>query len=333
MVEVKMDDSLPNSVKLRPATLDDARIMAQLVNDCSIERTGQPLVTAQYAAGVLQTPGVNLETDTLLAFGPKQELAACALLQDTAPHTSYFAIVEVHPEFRRRGIGSMLCHWVQERARSSLPLAPEGERVAIRQQRLSTDGAARDLLVERGYRVVRHNFRMAVELEAPPPVPMLPAGFAIRPFVREREGRALVRALREGFRDSWGYEERPFEEEYELWMHMLDRDPDNDSAPFWFVALEGEEIAGVCLCSPQEAGDQEMAWIHALAVRPAWRRRGLALALLRHSFGQLYQAGRSRIALEVDTQNPTGAMSLYEKAGMRVERQYDLFEKELRPGK
>jgi hypothetical protein len=34
----------------------------------------------------------------------------------------------------------------------------------------------------------------------------------------------------------------------------------------------------------------------------------------------------------VDTQNPTGATRLYEKAGMHVERQYDFFEKELRPG-
>jgi ribosomal protein S18 acetylase RimI-like enzyme len=330
-LEVEMDDSLPNSVKVRPATLADAQAMAQLLNECSIERTGRPLVTAQYVGGVLQTPGVNLETDTLLAFDPNDELAGCGLVQDSAPHTSYFAIVEVHPAHRRQGIGSLLCRWIEERAHSSLPLAPEGERVAIRQQRQSSDEAARELLVKRGYRIVRHNFRMAVELEAPPPGPVLPAGFTIRPFVREREGRALVRALRDGFRDSWGYEERPFEEEYERWMHMLDRDPEDDPAPFWFVAVGGEEIAGVCLCNPREAADPETAWIHALAVRPAWRRRGLALALLHHSFGQIYRAGKSRVALEVDTQNPTGATRLYEKAGMRVERQYDFYEKELRP--
>ncbi len=328
-----MDDRPSQSFKVRPATLDDAAAIAGLVNDCSIERTGQALVTAQYVGGVLQTPGVNLETDTLLAFGPNKELAGCALVQDTAPHTSYFAIVEVHPEYRRRGIGSMLCRWAEERACGSLRLAPEGERVAIRQQRLSTDEAARELLMGQGYRVVRHNFRMAVELKAPPPEPAVPAGMAVRPFVRDREGRALVRALCEGFRDSWGYVERPFEEEYEHWMHMLEYDPDNDPAPFWFVAVDGEEIAGVCLCNPREAGDPEMAWIHALAIRPAWRRRGLALALLHHSFGHLYHAGKSRIALEVDTQNPTGATRLYKKAGMRVERQYDFYEKEMRPGK
>jgi mycothiol synthase len=159
----------------------------------------------------------------------------------------------------------------------------------------------------------------------------VPAGITIRPFIRDREGHALVQTLREAFRDSWGYLERPFEEEDRRWMHILDRDPDNDPAPFWFVGLDGEEIAGLCLGNRREGANQETAWIHVVGVRPAWRRRGLALALLCTGFGALYEQGSRRIGLEVDTQNPTGATRLYEKAGMHVERQYDFFEKELRP--
>jgi hypothetical protein len=41
--------------------------------------------------------------------------------------------------------------------------------------------------------------------------------------------------------------------------------------------------------------------------------------------------GARKVALEVDTQSPTDATRLYEKAGMHVERRYDFFEKELRP--
>jgi len=39
------------------------------------------------------------------------------------------------------------------------------------------------------------------------------------------------------------------------------------------------------------------------------------------------------VGLGVDAQSLTGATRLYEKAGIRVERQYDVYEKELRPGK
>lgn len=328
-----MNQNSLKSFTLRAATLDDTEAIAELINDCSIERTGKPWATAQQVRGVLQTPGLNLETDLLLALGPNEQLAGVALVQDTAPHTMFFVLADVHPHYRGQGIGSTLCRWTEERARRSIPQAPAGERVVLLQQRLSTDVAARELLVGRGYEVVRHNFRMIVELEEPPPQPVVPAGITIRPFIREREARALVRALREAFRDNWGYVERPFEEEYQRWMHMLDRDPDNDPSPFWFVALDEEEIAGVCLGNPREAGDPETAWIQIVGVRSPWRRRGLALALLHHSFGILYQQGRRRVALEVDTQNPTGATHLYEKAGMHVERRYDFFEKELRPAK
>jgi mycothiol synthase len=321
------------SFRVRPAALDDAEAIAELVNDCSIERTGKPDATAHLVAGVMQTPGVNPETDTLLAIGPNEQPVGYAFVQDTAPHTVFFALADVHPQYRDRGIGSTLCRWAEERAQRSMPKAPAGERVVLLQQRLSTDASARKLLMGQGYGVVRHNFRMLIELEEPPPQPIVPAGITIRPFIRDREGRAVVEALREAFRDNWGYVERPFEEEYQRWMYILDRDPDNDPASFWFVAVvDGEEIAGLCLCNPRQAGDPDTAWIHVVAVRSPWRRRGLALALLHHSFGALYRQGRRRIALEVDTQNATGATRLYEKAGMHVERHYDFFEKELHPG-
>jgi len=328
-----VDHHLPNPFKARPATLDDAEAIADVVNACSIERTGKPQATVQQVRGIMRAPGLNLETDLLLTIGPDQQLTGIALVQDTAPHTMFFILADVHPQNRGQGLGTALCRWTEERARRSISRAPAGERVVLLQQRLSTDLPARDLLLSQGYRVARHNFRMVVELETPPPPPILPEGITIRPFVRDREARALVRALREAFRDNWGYVARPFEVELQRWMHMLDRDPDHDPSPFWFVALDGDEIAGLCLGNPRETGDPEMAWIHAAGVRPRWRRRGVALALLHHSFGALYRQGRRKIGLEVDTQSATGATRLYEKAGMRAERQYDFYEKELRPGK
>ena len=35
----------------------------------------------------------------------------------------------------------------------------------------------------------------------------------------------------------------------------------------------------------------DIGWIHMLGVRPAWRKKGLGLALLHHSFGEFYRAG------------------------------------------
>ncbi|MNC98740.1 hypothetical protein D3C83_167960 [compost metagenome] len=57
------------------------------------------------------------------------------------------------------------------------------------------------------------------------------------------------------------------------------------------------------------------------------------MALLMHSFGEFYRRGHRKTGLGVDASNLTGALRLYERAGMHVFRQYDRYELELRPGK
>lgn len=68
-------------------------------------------------------------------------------------------------------------------------------------------------------------------------------------------------------------------------------------------------------------------------VHPDFERRGIGLALLQHAFGEYYRRGYHSVSLGVDAENLTGALRLYEKSGMHVHRQFDLYEKELRPGK
>ncbi len=54
------------------------------------------------------------------------------------------------------------------------------------------------------------------------------------------------------------------------------------------------------------------------------------VALLLHSFSEFYQRGVSKVGLGVDAGNLTGATRLYERAGMHIVEQADLYEKELR---
>jgi mycothiol synthase len=63
------------------------------------------------------------------------------------------------------------------------------------------------------------------------------------------------------------------------------------------------------------------------------RRRGIGMALLHHAFGEYYRRGYKGVTLGVDAENLTGALRLYKKVGMSIHRQFDLYEKELRPGK
>ena len=55
---------------------------------------------------------------------------------------------------------------------------------------------------------------------------------------------------------------------------------------FWFVARESGEIAGISLCRVHWSGDPEHGYVGALGVRRPWRKHGLGLALLQHSFAR-----------------------------------------------
>lgn len=93
------------------------------------------------------------------------------------------------------------------------------------------------------------------------------------------------------------------------------------------VAEDGGEIAGISVCRPEREGRPDMGWVGTLAVRKPWRRRGLGLALLLHSFRELRSRGRKRVGLGVDGENTTGAVRLYQRAGMRVARRRDTYER------
>ena len=46
-----------------------------------------------------------------------------------------------------------------------------------------------------------------------------------------------------------------------------------------------------------------------------------------HAFGEFHRRGMTRVGLDVDAENLTGAVRLYERAGMRIVKRRDTYEK------
>ena len=70
-----------------------------------------------------------------------------------------------------------------------------------------------------------------------------------------------------------------------------------------------------------------LGWVRILGVLPEYRQLGLGQALLRHTFAEFERRGFDAVGLGVDAENPTGAVRVYERAGMHVERTNLLFQK------
>jgi mycothiol synthase len=281
-----------------------------------------------------RTPGFDLHNDTRLVIAPDDKIAAYYELWDlNDPHTRVHIWGRVHPEHTNLGLGTALLEWAIERAHLAIPKAPVEARVTLLAHCLSTDEPAQELFRDNDFSLIRHSLRMVINLNGYPPEPVLPDGITIRPMVVGQDERAIVQADRESFQDHWGHIERPFEDEFARWMHFMENSDEFDPA-LWFLAMDGDQVAGISLCDPKADDDPEMGWVSTLGVRRPWRRRGLGLALLQHSFRAFHRLGKERVGLGVDAENLTGATRLYRKASMQPDpqRQYSLYELELRPG-
>ena len=184
------------------------------------------------------------------------------------------------------------------------------------------DEESRSALERRGYRLIRHSFKMQIDFAEPPDPPEWPAGFTVRCYAGEEDARAVYDCHQESFADDWEFRPEPFESWRQFGVERSDFDPS-----LWWLAEADGELAGISLTHWHASGDRSFGWIGALAVRRPWRGRGLGLALLRHSFVALAARGATRVGLDVDAENPTGAVRLYERAGMRPVRRLDVYER------
>jgi mycothiol synthase len=328
-----MLEHLPHGYRARPARVSDAESLTALFNACSRAVVG---VDEHDVADLLvewRSPGFSPDSDTILVETADGSPAGYAEVWDTdEPHVRVFSWGRVDPGHRGLGIGAWLAAWEEERARKTIGRAPAGARVSLRQFVYKQDSEANALLERRGYALVRLFFRMEAPLDAAVPEPTWPEGVSVRTFNPDDDLEPVVRAIREAFRDHWGHVESSFEEELENWRHWITEDKDFDPS-LWFLATADGQIAGVTLCSPKAPGDPGLGYVNTVGVVRPWRRRGVALALLRHAFAELRSRGKERVALGVDSSSLTGALRLYELAGMRPVRESHVYEKELRPGR
>jgi mycothiol synthase len=205
--------------------------------------------------------------------------------------------------------------WAEEEAgRRCIPLVrtqvPHGHELA-------------GVVEARGYVPWRHSLTMEIAFDAEPGRSSLPDGLELRAF-RDDDHDALIAALNESFAaDPFHYDVTPSNFR-EFFLGSRGFDP-----TLFLLAWDGGELAGYVLDYLGHGSDAELGWVANLGVRPRWRRRGLGEALLHVSFAELYARGLRRVGLGVDAENVTGALRLYERAGMREVGRSDNWQKHL----
>ncbi len=315
---------------IRPPLEEDIPAVAHLFNTCSQEEQGSQEETAESVRQRWEEPGFSPQRDCRVVTTASNQLVGVIHLLTQPPYVRTYLWGSTHPQWRGQGIGTELVQWAEEQLRQRLDSAPPNARVSVVAAHPVIFLPPKQLLSALGYQHSRSFCHMKIEFAGPPPPPQWPVGIHVR-TMQPGEETAVYQAWQDSFKDHWGHVETPFEQGFARWEHLVLKHPDHDPSTF-FLALAGEEIAGVALCFPKDTEFPELAWVDDVGVRRPWRRQGLALALLHHAFGEFYSRNIQGAALVVDATSLTGATKLYEKAGMHVFRQFDTYEKELRPG-
>lgn len=304
----------------RPLEPGDARAWADLLTAIQAADGGWQYVTEQALLAGFDHPQRDFGRGSA-AIWDGATLAGYGLITVRPAADPVHEIVYaggVHPGYRERGLGSWLLDWAQVAA---VPLHQErfpGRPMALMAACPSAGAAAMGLFAARGYQPARRYHGMLRDLTTGLPAgPVtVPPGTDIVPLTPDRiEDARLIR--NEAFGDNWGSTETTASS----WAHFLGSGACQPE--FSFVAYAGGAPAGVIVAAESQArtrvtGRRDLD-ITVVGTRRASRGHGIASALLWRAMSAARAAGCCSASLEVDADSPTGAVTLYRRAGFTVD--------------
>jgi mycothiol synthase len=317
------------NVTLRPFAWDDLDTVVRLINRSEavdqVERGTSEEETRVWWA----SPPWNPERDAFLAV-VRDELVGYGrvVLREGEGFCQFQAYGTVVPEWRGRGVGTQILAECERRARARLDDATAATVYFQTYADKSLHDVAR-LYAQFGLSPVRYFFRMMYDAREMPARPDYPLGYSVRNFKRDQDEETAWRVTNTAFQDHWDHTEELLEE----WLHWFEGDYFDPALTYLGLDTAGQPV-GVCLCTiyPErnERLRREQGVVDALGVLRGHRRNGLGRALLLEGMRALRRRGCTHLVLGVDSENPTGALSLYESVGFREWRTGVAFRKVLR---
>jgi ribosomal protein S18 acetylase RimI-like enzyme len=281
--------------------------------------------------GQLAFLGDKISTDTQVALDPDGDAIIALGLVFAWPADGESRVTltgSVHADWRRQGLGTYLMNWMEARADMKFAEAPRDlpRRLTANARTTAVDRIT--MYEQRGYTPARYFNHMSRVIGDPEPV-RLPEGIEILPFDNDR-AEAIRIAHNETFKEHYNF----LEISPEMWQeHLLGGDAFRPALSS--VAVDGSEVAGYLLTEVfpdrNTQRDIQEAVMEAIGVRPGYRGRGVASALMTHTLHQYKAAGFTHTALDVDTENATRALQLYEKMGFFSDRASVQYQKAAAP--
>ena len=239
---------------------------------------------------------------------------------------NYHHFVVLVPEWRGKGIRRAMLLWNENRLREAARDHPKDVERVLWVWGSEDEKDWLSLVTSEGYEPIRYSFLMVrPDLENIPDLP-LPEGIGVRPTKPEHYRKIWV-ADWEACKDDW--EPVEWEDEWlESWKESRLFQPE-----LWQVAWAGDKVAGAVQSFIDGEENKEYGrkrgYTENIHVGREWRRQGLAKALIARSLKLIKDKGMEEAALGVDSENPTGALHVYESLGFRKVKEWITYTKPL----
>jgi mycothiol synthase len=291
-----------------------------------VDRTGEHYNEADLAEE-MDNPDIELGKDLVGAFRADDLVGYFCVYPRSVAEDRHKIVVEgaTRPDVRGQGVGSVLARAMRRRALEAHRERHPDRAAHLTLRGLSENSAQESLMAEIGLLPERWSFVMRADLadrvpESPSP---LPEGLVLRRY-DDSFAAAMHSAHNAAFVDhpnftpwsdamweQWVTGSRNFRPQLSLVVVGADR-PDQVVA-----YLQTNEYDAYF----EQTGRRE-AYVAKVGTVREHRGRGLASALLGHALLEYRAAGYDEASLDVDSENPTGALGVYRRAGFEVESRW-----------
>jgi ribosomal protein S18 acetylase RimI-like enzyme len=327
-------ENIQTTWKLQPYSAENLAEVVEVVNSVNISLFGVPETDAEEFAADLSLPGFDPSKDAICVFDPAgQMLGFAGMWNLNKPGVRRSLHWWIRPEADEPALNDTLLEWLAERASQNLEEVDAELRVMMNGFPFIKQHLKINCLERHGFTHVRSTYSMLRIFDQAPEKPEIPEGITIRPLDgSEADWLLAAQADFEAFKDHYGKIPEPFEHFYTRMKHRIDTTP-GIVPQACFLAFEGDQVAGLAINNVKQVEFPQRGWVDNLGVCKPYRKRGVGLALLLTSFNEFHQRGLTEAGLGVDAGSLTGALRLYQRAGMEIETEWLNYEKEIRPGK
>ncbi|MDJ1474328.1 GNAT family N-acetyltransferase [Bacillus sp. LS15-K4] len=303
---------LVNNLKVKATSQED---LLQILNLCKIYDQviyGEIDTTVEDITNSWR--GIDISKSSYVVMN-KEEIIAYGIL--TGNERQFPSAILIHPNYINQGIEQVIWSKLEERATELVCNSSCSNGTIVTQ---ANNFYEETVLGEAGFIPTRIWWGMGIELQGNVPSPQWPNGVTVRHYIQAVDDERLHQVFNEAFADHWNSQSSTLEE----FLQRTERDGFHPT--LWSLAMVEDEVVGFIFT---KKGTDNKAEITHLGVRRSKRKQGLGLALLHHAFSRLYKEGISKVQLNVDSENITGAPRVYEVAGMEVKSKFVRFDKEV----